>query len=334
MASILPVGGKWRALIRRKGHKSICKTFRTKTEAQAWARRIESDLERGNPVTEERASVADMIDDYRKLRESARPIRDDSTEHYMLNHLRDGLGTLQVSRATPQDLAGYCARRRDEGAGPYTCNMEVSKLGTVLRYAGMKRSTPPPDVVGAARPLLLHLGLIGGGGKRERRPTADELQRITAWLAEHKGAMFADIAAFAVASAMRLGEIVAIQAADLDPDKRLVRSLRKHPRKGKTLELVPLLPQAWDILMRQPEGPAPFPITESTVSKYFTAAARALSIPDLHFHDLRHEGTSRLFEQGLDIQHVALVTGHKSWAHLKRYTQLKPEDVHAKVKPP
>ena len=94
-----------------------------------------------------------------------------------------------------------------------------------------------------------------------------------------------------------------------------------------------MLPEAWAVLARRPAGDAPFPITETTVSKYFTAACRALAIPDLHFHDLRHEGTSRLFEQGLDIQHVALVTGHKSWAHLKRYTQLKPEDVHAKITP-
>ena len=56
--------------------------------------------------------------------------------------------------------------------------------------------------------------------------------------------------------------------------------------------------------------------------------AKAMSIPDLHFHDLRHEGTSRLFEQGYEVQQVALVTGHKDWRHLKRYTNLRPEDLH------
>jgi site-specific recombinase XerD len=48
----------------------------------------------------------------------------------------------------------------------------------------------------------------------------------------------------------------------------------------------------------------------------------------LHFHDLRHEGTSRLFEAGLSIEKVALVTGHKDWRMLQRYTNLKPEDLH------
>jgi len=42
-----------------------------------------------------------------------------------------------------------------------------------------------------------------------------------------------------------------------------------------------------------------------------------LKIEDLHFHDLRHEGTSRLFEAGLTIEKVALVTGHKDSRFIK-----------------
>lgn len=53
-----------------------------------------------------------------------------------------------------------------------------------------------------------------------------------------------------------------------------------------------------------------------------------MKIEDLRFHDLRHEGTSRLFEAGLSIERVALVTGHKDWRMLRRYTNLKPEDLH------
>jgi hypothetical protein len=45
------------------------------------------------------------------------------------------------------------------------------------------------------------------------------------------------------------------------------------------------------------------------------------------FHDLRHERTSRLFEAGLPIEKVALVTGHKDWRQLQRYTNLKVEDL-------
>jgi len=334
VASILKIGAKWRALIRRKGHKPICKTHRTKAEAEAWARRIEAQMDAGEPVAEEKATVADLIDAYRRLRaEAARPVSDSSNEHYMLKHLSAGLGDRQAARLSPQDLAGYCTARRDDGAGPYTCNMEVSKLGTALRYAGMTLKVQLPDVVGQARPLLSHLGLIGGGGRRERRPTADELERLVEWLARVKGVLFGDIVRFAVATAMRRGEIERLQWADVDEAKRLVlvRDRKDPRRKAGNDQWVPLLGQAWEIVQRQPKVDGElriFPIGSSTVSKYFTEAVRALKIPDLHFHDLRHEGTSQLFEEGYAIEQVALVTGHKDWRHLKRYTQLRPEDLH------
>jgi integrase len=43
-----------------------------------------------------------------------------------------------------------------------------------------------------------------------------------------------------------------------------------------------------------------------------SAQCRDLDIEDLHFHDLRHEGTSRLFEAGFSIEQASLVTGHKT----------------------
>ncbi len=52
-------------------------------------------------------------------------------------------------------------------------------------------------------------------------------------------------------------------------------------------------------------------------------------IEDLHFHELRHEATNRLFEAGLTIEKVALVTGQKDWKMLKRYTNLKPQILHS-----
>lgn len=43
----------------------------------------------------------------------------------------------------------------------------------------------------------------------------------------------------------------------------------------------------------------------------------------MHFHDLRHEAVSTLFELGnLDLMEVAAISGHKSLSMLKRYTHL------------
>ena len=336
MASVTKVNGKWRALVRRKGHAAQCKTFRTKSAADAWGRWIEGLIESGAQAPALPAgspTLAKVIEAYRHLRDASRPIADTSNEHYMLRKLTNGLGPVLAAQMTPQDLVGYCTRRKDEGAGPYTCNMEISKLGTAMRYASASLHITLPDVPAAARPLLKHLGLIGGGGKRERRPTEDELVGIVTWLASEKGQLFADVVLFAVATAMRRGEIGRAAWADVDREKRLllIRD-RKDPRsKAGNDQWIPLLPAAWAVLEHQVAVDGDlriFAIGESTVSKYFTEACVALAIPDLHFHDLRHEGTSRLFEDGYAIEQVALVTGHRDWRHLRRYTQLRPESLH------
>ena len=329
MASISFVEGKWRALIRRKGYASISKRFDTKAKAMAWARDIEGQILTG--VVPQNLpggdTVADLIKKYREMRAKTRPILDTSTEHYTLRQLTSNLGALVVARMTVDDLMGWALARKDEGAGPYTVNCDLSKLGTVIRYT----TTGLPDVIGAARPKLAYLGLIGGGGLRERRPTEDEYQSLLDHFREKHGEKYAQALEFAAVTAMRRGEICAIEFDDVDKSKRLVQVWRKHPRKGKTLERVPLLGRAWDIVKarkQEQDDARIFPIHPQTLSKYFTEACRSLSIPDLHFHDFRHEGTSALFEAGYPIEKVALVTGHKSWANLKRYTNLKPESIH------
>lgn len=338
MASIIKVGEKWRALVRRKGHPSYCKTFKVKAQADAWARQIEADIDRGTSpkaaaVIGKALLVGDLIDAYTRLRSKSRPVLDTSTEHYDLKRLKKHLGTRDAAHLTPDDLVGYCALRAEDGAGPYTINMEMSKLGTVMRYAALALKVRVPDVVQEARPLLAHLRLVGGGGRRERRPTEDELHHLLATIESDYGLIYADAVRVAVATAMRRGEITRIERSDIDAEKKmvLVRD-RKDPRqKQGNDQWVPLLGDAFDLVQRQPQREGDgriFPIHPQTLSKYFKAACDKLGIVDLHFHDLRHEGTSQLFEQGYQVQQVALVTGHKDWKHLKRYTNLRPEDLH------
>lgn len=331
MASILQVGKKWRALIRRKGlSKPICKTFKFKAEAEAWAREVENQVDKGSTPSASRLDVADLVTTYRGLREHSRPILDTSNEHYQLRRIEAELGHLTLDELSIDALVAWARARKDDGAGPYTVNMDISKLGTVIRYACAMKRMLAPDVVGSARPLLAHLGLIGGGGRRERRPTQEELDALEMVLPEHWWA----VVRFAVRTAMRRGEIFNLRWDDLDEEKRLVCIRdRKHPRKKEgNDQWIPLLTYAWDIVQAQPRiSDRIFPYHVQTCSKVFKACCDSLSIPDLHFHDLRHEGASRLFEEGYSTQEVAVITGHMDWRHLKRYTNLRPESLHRPV---
>ncbi|AFS54372.1 site-specific integrase [Leptospirillum ferriphilum] len=53
-------------------------------------------------------------------------------------------------------------------------------------------------------------------------------------------------------------------------------------------------------------------IGPDAISQDFAKACRNAGITGLHFHDLRHEATSRLFEKGFDTMEVSTITGHKT----------------------
>jgi integrase len=145
----------------------------------------------------------------------------------------------------------------------------------------------------------------------------------------------ADIIEFAVATGMRLGEICRIRWEDYGDRIVMIRD-RKHPAdKNGNDQRVPLLAatgfDAVAIMERQPRREARiFPVYDRSVSDLFRRAVSELKLGDLHFHDLRHEAISRLFEAGYRIEQVALISGHRDWAMLRRYTHVKAEDlVHA-----
>lgn len=180
---------------------------------------------------------------------------------------------------------------------------------------------------------LTRAGLIGLSQRRDRRPTKGELERLTAYFTEHYADFklpYLDLMEFAVESAMRLGEICALRFDDFDPEAGviLVRQ-RKHPtEKRYNDQRVPLLGNAQAVIERRPRvGERIFPYIPESVGNGFRRACQELKIEDLTFHDLRHEGISRLFERGYGIEEVALVSGHRDWASLKRYANLRPTEL-------
>lgn len=48
---------------------------------------------------------------------------------------------------------------------------------------------------------------------------------------------------------------------------------------------------------------------------------------DLHWHDLRHEGTCRLLADGVDIRIIQLVLGHSDIKTTRRYLNITDEEL-------
>lgn len=337
MASILPVGGRWRAQIRgelaaRAGRKSIAQTFDTRREAEQWARRTEAALqERRAAIDGAEITVRELVGEFRAARiRMGRPVDAASNTHYMLEHLVEDLGDERLRALTPKRLSDWARERHAQGAGGYTVNMELSQLGTVIRHTSSFLNAQLPDVVAAARPLLHYAQLITGGGRRTRRPTEDELSRLLVWLDERQP-IVADAVRVAAITGLRRGELARICWADLNELQRavLVRA-RKRPRRVEARdEWVPLLGDAWDIVQRQPRvDDRIFPVSRETLTDRVTEGVRALGIPDLRLHDMRREANSRLRELGFDAEARKRIVGHSSDDMNDRYIAITLESLH------
>lgn len=135
---------------------------------------------------------------------------------------------------------------------------------------------------------------------------------------------------FAIASARREAEICRLEWRDNDKAARtgMVRDAKHPTGKDGNHRRFKYTPEGWAIVSAQPKtSEYVFPYDPKSVGAAFTRACRLLGILDLRFHDLRHEATSRLFERGYQIHEVAQFTLHESWNELKRYTNLKPENL-------
>lgn len=185
-------------------------------------------------------------------------------------------------------------------------------------------------VVADAVVHLTKLGICGKSVERDRRVTDEEIDIIST---HHESLMGTTIPLrialnLAVQLPRRSGELFGKMRWE-NYDGEIIKLFdTKDPKKVRN-EIVPVPPSARaiiDLLPRAKTGPI-CPWDRKSVSTAVYRACRMLGIEDLHLHDLRHEGVSRLFEQGLDIPRVAMISGHQSWATLKRYTHLKPRDV-------
>ena len=163
------------------------------------------------------------------------------------------------------------------------------------------------------------------GQPRTRRLVDDEEAQLLA-TAKTYGGEIGPIITLAIETAMRRGEISAMQWENLN---RKSRVLLLPETKNGTPRRVPLSSRALaalDGLPRRIDGKV-WDMKPDSISQAFERVCLSAGVEGLTFHDLRHEATSRLFEKGLNPMEVAAITGHKTLQMLKRYTHLRAEDL-------
>jgi integrase len=302
-------------------------TFDRKQASNAWIVKREAELKQpGGLDRKEDPPLSAVID--RFIAESTNAVL--GTKAQVLKTIRNSdLGEIKCSELTSHKLVSF-ARELTKNVEPQTCGNYFSHLSNIFTVARPAWGYPlVRQEFDDAVVVLKKLGLIRKGAERNRRPTLEELDRLMEQfgrIREHRPSSvpMQKITVFALFSTRRQEEITLLKWDDLDSDRILVRDM-KHPGDKKGNNVYCELPaEAVAIIKSMPRTQAEiFPYSADAISAAFTRACQFLEIDDLHFHDLRHEGISRLFEVGRTIPQVAAVSGHRSWTSLKRYTHIR-----------
>jgi integrase len=170
-------------------------------------------------------------------------------------------------------------------------------------------------------------------GKRERRLAQGEEERLYLAGIDRENTYTKEdwegIVGFALETALRLQELVLARWTNLRQDDYKLFIPKEHS-KTNTDRVVLLSGKARAIVAAQrtkcpQDEPRIFYQVSSphSLSKSFASLTKRAAIVDLHFHDLRHEATSRLCEKGvLNLMQLMEMTGHSSMATFKGYLHL------------
>jgi integrase len=133
----------------------------------------------------------------------------------------------------------------------------------------------------------------------------------------------------AIETAMRRGELLSLRWEYVDLQERTV--FLPMTKNGCSRH-VPLSSAAVQILERLPRAISGevFPLTPNAVKQAFNRARADAGLDDLHLHDLRHEGASRLSER-LNVLELASLTGHRDLRMLQRYTHPRASELAKKL---
>lgn len=360
-------GTVYKAKVRKQGHPTVTRTFKTRSAAERWARKFEASIEEDNAglVSEgQKHTLADAIARYRR---EILPTRNASTIPNYTRHLlhwETTLGHLRLSELTPARIAGcrddlsttpIPSKRPDAEPSPLsyrspsTVNRYLATLAAVLtacvkRWHWLKDSP------------MRQVDKPSEDNARTRFLSKDELQRLLAACRESRSPDLYLAVLLAITTGARQGEILGLRWRDVDLDRGLLhlRVDNETATKGGVRSLpiaAQLLPLFKDRLAElEAESGLDTPKQEARIQsalvfpgrisantpiylrRSFENALMRAGIEDFRWHDLRHSAASFFAANGASLLEIGAVLGHKTAQTTKRYAHLTEQATHALVR--
>ena len=324
MANITKLkSGKWRVQI-RSHNKYISKSFLKKAHASMWAKEIEYQLDRDQYEDfsdSARISLGELITRYRDEITPHKKGRD--TEKYKLNFiLRHKIARVKLLSLKPKHIIDFKSEI-SEGRAPSTINKYIHYIYTVWETAKLNWDIALPY----RNPCEL-VKKEKVKDKIDRILSIEEYQDLLQACTTSNLAFLSEIVEFAYITAMRFGEITKLKTSNINFEKST--ALLIDTKNGET-RLVPLTSRALEICQKFRFREKLFDINRDKFRHYFEQACFRAKVKNFRFHDLRACAITNLFLNGWSIAEVSVVSGHKTWSELKRYTRIQPDTLVSKI---
>lgn len=315
MATIRKIRGKWQAIIRKKNHPHIAKTFISKHEADRWARESELKIERGlyRDLDEaHRTTLKELLQRY--ANEVSVKKKSAKNEQYKIGKLcRMKIAQTTLAKLTSTKIAKF----RDELAldvKPATVNKYLTYIQTSINHARREW-----DLYLPINPVE-KIKRFKEPEPSNERVESFEYELLCKNAEKSKLKCLKAMIIFAYETGARWGEIVKLNQSDVN-FKRGVAHLRDT--KNGLDRWIGLSPAAKAVLENTPVGiDGRFFPTHKDQFKFYWNQLRRWTGYKKRFHTFRAEFATRMFESGWDISAVATQGGWREWKVLRRYTRL------------
>lgn len=326
MASIRQRDGKWQVRVRRRGFADEAKTFNTRTDAERWARSVETEMDRGSFVSRSEAEAHTLEDIINLYITDVCPTQRSGPDAIIRLRAtcRKTLAKLSMAALTPKAIAAYRDERLKQ-VKPATVIRELAFLSAIINHARREWDINIPNPIALIRKPTAPQG-------RDRVLSIEEEARLLAELVPvgRINVWLLPATILSLETGMRRGELVALRWSDVNLE---AQTAHLPMTKSGTARTVPLSKKAVATLAALPRSidGRVIPVKGLTLHAALRKACARAEIVDFHWHDLRHTAITRMAQKLPNVIELAAVSGHRSLAMLKRYYHPSATDLAHKL---